>query len=59
MQHDTHTVHASRHEIVRVHEQHEAAPMTEHPKKIRNHERHHAHEPIGSSNAFVFIPLYI
>ena len=29
--------------------------MTEHPKKIRNHERHHAHEPIGSSKAFVFI----
>ena len=29
------------------------APMIEHPKKFRIHERHHDHEHIGSSNAFV------
>ena len=26
--------------------------MSEQPRKIKNHERHHAHEPIGSSKAF-------
>ena len=51
----THAVDAARHEVVGIDEQHEPGTITEHPKKIRIHERHHAHDPIGSRNAFVFI----